>query len=1228
MNKLPLFLSTLLSLTVAQDNYMISVDQQTHEYNEGCRDNIKNGLSIHDVFLGGDQPRKLSIPTFCCSDYYIRFSNSSLPTLAISSFGSRNGYISGITMKKSNISEIVPGTFKVLRYLNCLDLSHNNFSAIKNGIFNGVEHLYDLNLANNNIKYIFENAFDNTPLRNLFLQNNVISFLENKLFWWQTFTLDFIDLRNNSLKDINNTFIALDLLSTLYLDKNNLEVVDIVAVPSTEIHLRNNNISRIKSLAEKTKVIDLGENNISLFENFGSAFINSSILKLYLSYNQIQLSEKSFSSIPNLTHLHLDNNKLSKIPNNVFKDLKSLILLDISHNNILQLQYGTFELIPNIEVLNISHNKFTEVPIQVFSPLPKLKELDFRQNQVDTLDVKVFLWYCPNLQKINLNGNLWECEILSNIVKYCQDKNIEIVIGNLTEFDNVRGNACYNKDFDADSNSTLTNQTVISLDSLNDSSLFKFFNEYLNSVNTSSYDFFNKDFQYRNTHVPFIVSVMFILFSIFISLLAILSGFRPIHSCTIALLKITNDILAATDTGDISLLILLDYTVKMMQEYFTNRHQMVKLKGELAESVKLLRGVPQRSIFGPLLFSLYTSNILTKINLCKYHAYADDAKLYVSFKSELLNEAVADINTELQNIYDSSVKHEPKQNPNKTQVLMFGPKLLCQKALLMKRGEMYRVLICLTALFSLTACEAYYYTIAWTEYIHEIDKDCKGNIGPGTNIHDLFFVDDRPRNLSYPTFCCSDYYIRFSNSSVPTMATFTFGTRPQYIKGVTMSNTNISKILPGTFKELENLNCLDLSHNNLRMIKEGIFNGSTHLQDLNLSNNNIIYISEKAFEKTPLRNLFLQNNMLSSMENNLFSWQRLTLISINLSNNFLRVINDTFIDMNSLMTLNLNQNNIDIVDMASVHSIEIHLRNNNVSQVKALAKKTKLIDFGGNNIHSLEDSSNGFINSSVLELYLSRNGIQLSENSFVSIANLTHLHLDNNNISEILSSAFRPLRALVFLDLSHNNIVQFQYGTFELMSNIQYLNISYNNLTELQIQLYSSLGKLKEIDFRRNQVSKLDVETLLSHCPYLQKINLNENIWKCETLTNIVKYCGDKNVDVVAGNSTDFDNVRGNPCFNGDLEMNEYDDNEVFENNHFYEYLLSLKLGRDLHYKNSVINNLFNKYFENNIVSKNVHPLIFSIPVSLSLIFILLVGMIVLFLKKSTLFLHFVHHRM
>nr|XP_023021962.1 toll-like receptor 3 [Leptinotarsa decemlineata] len=508
MNKLPLFLSTLLSLTVAQDNYMISVDQQTHECNEGCRDNIKNGLSIHDVFLGDDQPRKLSIPTFCCSDYYIRFSNSSLPTLAISSFGSRNGYISGITMKKSNISEIVPGTFKVLRYLNCLDLSHNNFSAIKNGIFNGVEHLYDLNLANNNIKYIFENAFDNTPLRNLFLQNNVISFLENKLFWWQTFTLDFIDLRNNSLKDINNTFIALNLLSTLYLDKNNLEVVDIVAVPSTEIHLRNNNISRIKSLAEKTKVIDLGENNISLFENFGSAFINSSILKLYLSYNQIQLSEKSFSSIPNLTHLHLDNNKLSKIPNNVFKDLKSLILLDISHNNILQLQYGTFELIPNIEVLNISHNKFTEVPIQVFSPLPKLKELDFRQNQVDTLDVKVFLWYCPNLQKINLNGNLWECEILSNIVKYCQDKNIEIVIGNLTEFDNVRGNACYNEDFDADSNSTLTNQTVISLGSLNDSSLFKFFNEYLNSVNTSSYDFSNKDFQYRNTHIPFIVSVI------------------------------------------------------------------------------------------------------------------------------------------------------------------------------------------------------------------------------------------------------------------------------------------------------------------------------------------------------------------------------------------------------------------------------------------------------------------------------------------------------------------------------------------------------------------------------------------------------------------------------------------------------------------------------------------------------------------------------------------------
>ena len=45
----------------------------------------------------------------------------------------------------------------------------------------------------------------------------------------------------------------------------------------------------------------------------------------------------------------------------------------------------------------------------------------------------------------------------------------------------------------------------------------------------------------------------------------------------------------------------------------------------------VLSGVPQGSILGPLLFSIYTRNITSCVKHCKVHQYADDTQLYYSF---------------------------------------------------------------------------------------------------------------------------------------------------------------------------------------------------------------------------------------------------------------------------------------------------------------------------------------------------------------------------------------------------------------------------------------------------------------------------------------------------------------------------------------------------------------------------------------------------------------------
>ena len=120
-----------------------------------------------------------------------------------------------------------------------------------------------------------------------------------------------------------------------------------------------------------------------------------------------------------------------------------------------------------------------------------------------------------------------------------------------------------------------------------------------------------------------------------------------------------NDILQAVDSRGGAILVLLDLSaafdtidhetlirtldiycgirgdpLKWSLSYLKGRVQSVQIGSTFSREQNLLFGVPQGSVLGPVLFTIYTTplgRIIQRHGLT-YHLYADDTQLYMAFK--------------------------------------------------------------------------------------------------------------------------------------------------------------------------------------------------------------------------------------------------------------------------------------------------------------------------------------------------------------------------------------------------------------------------------------------------------------------------------------------------------------------------------------------------------------------------------------------------------------------
>ena len=182
------------------------------------------------------------------------------------------------------------------------------------------------------------------------------------------------------------------------------------------------------------------------------------------------------------------------------------------------------------------------------------------------------------------------------------------------------------------------------------------------------------------------------------------SAYKKQHSIETALVRVQNDLLMALDSGCSVILLMLDLSaafdtvdhsimlhrlsfrfgikekaLKWFESYLSDRRQAVVVDANTSSWHSLPFGVPQGSVLGPILFTMYISPLgdLVRQHNVSYHMYADDTQLYLSFRSndyESTEVAKSSIEQCVLAIKKWMASNFLKLNDDKTELLVVYPK--------------------------------------------------------------------------------------------------------------------------------------------------------------------------------------------------------------------------------------------------------------------------------------------------------------------------------------------------------------------------------------------------------------------------------------------------------------------------------------------------------------------------------------------------------------------------
>lgn len=374
------------------------------------------------------------------------------------------------------------------------------------------------------------------------------------------------------------------------------------------------------------------------------------------------------------------------------------------------------------------------------------------------------------------------------------------------------------------------------------------------------------------------------------------------------------------------------------------------------------------------------------------------------------------------------------------------------------------------------------------------------------NLYKVNFTNSRVRVINEVGLTCvrplaSLLYMDFSQNFL-TQLPEDFSIKFPKLQAVFLSNNRISKIQPGTFKNLKDLRLLSLSKNFLASLPQEFLMNSVNLSGIGLSGNELSRIPKGFLRRLPrlkifeARNTFLGDSVWEEM------LKSTSLEILDLSNSALTYINSTVMsNLRQLKRLVLSGNSIrelpnNVLQRQSKLEL-LYLRSNEITEIGKNSlvglKSLQALTLYNNNISIIHNAAFRKLSNSLTQfLNLSSNALTKVPRAVSVLGKLVSLDISHNEIDSLDINSFEGLDSLLELHISNNILTYIPQNVFQKCPNLIILNIATNNISRVQNNAFGQLRRLRYVWLENNRLS--DVGWVFTNIDNLQFLNVSNNL--------------------------------------------------------------------------------------------------------------------------------------